>query len=166
MKHHFISLALIFGLLALYSFTTPQEAVANDGEKSNVTRIVEPYEFAASIPGPCTAEPEFIELYGTVTTTVAEREDGNGGYHFNANIQFQAEGVGTPSGNRYKLIASESFAGFVGKDGLPYTVTQHYNFKVIGQGDAPNIRQLVIFKFTVNKNGEITADLLDVSITC
>lgn len=163
MKNYFISLTLIFGLFTLSSFASKE--VAPDVDKiPKVTQTVVPYSFSGF--NPCTAEPEFIEVFGTLTIIVKEQVDGNGGSHYTVNMKYRAEGVGVPSGIRYKLIAAQQFSGYAGESEMPYTETFHIRFKMVTQGGASNPRQHIVGKFTVNKNGSVTVDFERLYRTC
>jgi len=49
-------------------------------------------------------------------------------------------------------------------DQLEFTTELHEN--LIGKGQSGNLRSRVTIHFTVNSNGTVTADVLDVSVEC
>jgi hypothetical protein len=74
--------------------------------------------------------------------------------------------TGVPSGNVYKLNGHFEFRQTFDADGYPYTVTNTETDVLIGKGSAPNIVLHVVYKVTINANGDVSIQRLVIDERC
>ena len=110
-------------------------------------------EVSDVVSGQCLDED--LSISGQVTVKEVSHEDGSGGFHISSHTRFDLSGVGLNSGARYHGHGTEFISGHLKKG---ETFTQHSVTVLIGQGQSANLRIILKIHFTVNANGERTAD--------
>jgi hypothetical protein len=109
---------------------------------------------------------EAIHLSGTLLAqfTFTESSGGNVeiGFHFNPQ---GVRGVGQTSGAIYHATGETLGTTTIkAKGGISDTFVN--NFKIIGEGSAPNFLQTDVIHLTVNANGDVTATVEKSMIRC
>jgi hypothetical protein len=98
---------------------------------------------------------EDVSISGQVTVKEFSHEDGSGGFHLNSHTRSDLSGVGMSSGARYHGHGTDFISAHLKKG---ETYTQHSVTHLVGQGRNANLTILLKIHFTVNANGERTAD--------
>ena len=109
---------------------------------------------------------EFVDITGTLHTVAHSTVSPNGNISFFAHNQLQwAKGVGQTTGDVYQAngVTHEVEANATG---LPFTTTITDNVLLIGPGPGNNRRVHMTIHLTVNANGEVTADVNIIEVTC
>jgi hypothetical protein len=148
--------AVLAGVLLLIAVTAPVRAKVVLNEMVPVTWI---------LVIPCSGDEAVLDGY--MHTVVAETVDADGGIHVKMHYQpASLQGIvvsGPNTGAKYNG-AGVTQDQFNIKKGETYTYINNYRF--IGQGRAPNLSIHETWHITVNANGEITAEPINVKITC
>lgn len=112
---------------------------------------------------PCSGE--FLTLEGRLHFTDHITFNDNN-YNFKSHAQpMNLMGVGT-QGNKY-VGTGVTKSGDTGSwDGFPWNYTYVNNFRMIGQGQAPNYMVHETRHVTVNANGELTSFVDNYRVTC
>lgn len=114
-------------------------------------------------PNPCTGET--ITLAGEMEIMVHELDDGAGGYHFKFTLVPHGITAIGPSGTQYRSIGAHSdyFSTGPGRaTTFPFTVT----FLVVSEGGTDNFLAKGTLQFTVNANGDVTAEFEEIRTEC
>jgi len=107
---------------------------------------------------------EWIVLDGYMHVLAHWTDDGNGGYHYKSHVQPQnLSGVGQTTGDKYHATGVTQDQGN-GKVGDEHTYVNRY--RMIGQGRGNNYLVHETWHTTFNANGEMTADVHNVSSEC
>ncbi len=114
------------------------------------------------IVNPCNGESVF--LTGTFQIVLHGTEDASGGSHFIA--EGNAQGVGGVSASGTKYRATGGFWDEFNSNNGATVFNSVGVFNIISQGTAPNFISEVTFKFTVNANGEPTAEVVHINAKC
>ena len=109
---------------------------------------------------------EAIHLSGTLLAQFRTTETSGGnvavGFHFNPQ---GITGVGLTSGATYHATGeTQGTTTIRAKGGISDTFVN--NFKIIGEGSAPNVLQTDVIHLTVNANGDVTATIEKSTIRC
>jgi hypothetical protein len=152
MRHLIILLAVVAsGLLAVTS--------------ASATAVTEkiPFDFVLAPEEAC---GEAIHLSGTLLAEFSFTESSGGnveiGFHFNPQ---GITGVGLTSGATYHATGvTLGTTTIKAKGGISDTFVN--NFKIIGEGSAPNFLQTDVIHLTVNANGVVTASVEKSMIRC
>jgi len=110
-------------------------------------------EVSDMVSGQCLDED--VSISGQVTVKEFSRVDGSGGFHISSHTRSDLSGVGMSSGARYHGHGTDFISGHLKKG---ETFTQHSVTNLVGQGRNANLRIILRIHFTVNANGERTAD--------
>jgi len=150
-----LALVILFVLTAL-------PAVA-EGE-AVTTNIKYPIDWWAWVPCANGGAGEFIVLSGYMHELWHTTLDGKGGFH--AKMHFNPQGL---SGEG--LTTSDKYNGtgvtqdhFNAKVGEQYTFVN--NYRMIGQGPGNNFLIHENWHYTVNANGDVTAEVDNYSVVC
>jgi hypothetical protein len=149
------ALALAAGLLTLALMAKSAKAQGTDFNFS------EPFTF--SFTNPCTGEQVTGE--GTARIVGNFTDDASGGFHFQAQTSTSGSGVGSPSGATYIVTGVSHDAINVRDNEYPVAFTMVQRTQYIRQGEDMPEDDLVfdmLFHFTVNANGEVTAEVGDI----
>jgi hypothetical protein len=106
---------------------------------------------------------ELVDLEGEIHVVQNSVTSNSGNVMTKLHINLKASGVGQTSGATYQAIETINET-FNGSKGFNVTLTQ--SALLIGQGKAPNFKFSVTFHITVNANGELTAEVVNVSEEC
>jgi len=113
---------------------------------------------------PCSGD--FVVLTGDLHTLITSETDANGGIHFKSHFQPQGiSGIGVPSGDKYQgtgVTQSQTNDS----SSLAFETTFINNFRIIGQGKGNNFLVHQTIHVTVNANGDVTADVSNISVDC
>jgi len=98
-----------------------------------------------------------------------ETTDGAGGTHFHTQIKIQGVGIGSVTGDSYRMQADIPVIFFDRLNenaGGSSNIGFDFGLDAIGMGDAPNFHATMRFQGTMNANGEITMEKEFISETC
>ena len=107
---------------------------------------------------------DVIFLSGTVKVDQNVTVDGNGGLHVLQHIVEHLDGqavAGPDTGAKYQLNANEN-ENINFTNGAPLEANLVINENIIGQGQAPNFGVQEIAHITVNANGDVVVDRIDI----
>jgi hypothetical protein len=128
------------------------------------TNVKYPVVWTEWVPCAMGGAGESIVLYGVMHEVYHTTLDGNGGFHAKMHTQPQRlSGTGLTSGDKYQGtgVTQDSFNGKVGE-----TYTFVNNYRMIGQGPGNNLLIHVTSHYTVNANGDVTAEVDNIRIDC
>jgi hypothetical protein len=133
---------------------------------ASATAVTEkiPFDFVLAPEEGC---GEAIHLTGTLLTEFSFTESSSGnvevGFHFNPQ---GITGVGLTTGAIYHATGETLGTTTIRtkKGGISDTFVN--NFKIIGEGSAPNFLQTDVIHLTVNAKGEVTASVEQSTIRC
>jgi hypothetical protein len=113
----------------------------------------------------CTGED--VELSGDVHTLIRTTVDSRGGIHVGASFSASdVNGVGLSSGNTYQFHGNQNFE-FNTQPPYPYEATLLLtNFGLTSRGSDDNLAVTLYAHFTINANGEVTADFFRPVVKC
>jgi hypothetical protein len=132
---------------------------------ASATAVTErlPFDFVLAPEEGC---GEAIHLSGTLLTEFSFTETSNGnveiGFHFNPQ---GITGVGLTSGATYHATGETLGTTTIRANG-GISDTFVNNFKIIGEGRAPNFLETDVIHLTVNAQGEVTASVEQSMIRC
>ncbi len=132
---------------------------------ASATAVTErvPFDFVLAPEEGC---GEAIQLSGTLLTEFSFTETSSGnvevGFHFNPQ---GITGVGLTSGATYHATG-ETLGTTTTRANGGISDTFVNNFKIIGEGSAPNFLETDIIHLTVNANGVVTATVEQSMIRC
>ena len=133
----------------------------------------EKFPFTQLAFGPCAdgGDGELVEITGTMHSVSFLKFDETGGLHggLHAKFHFQpqgATGIGLTTGDVYQAVGVTQETNNWSFDDVPHEWTYINNFRMIGQGKAPNFNLHVTWHLTMNANGEVTADFIKEEVTC
>lgn len=154
----FAVLLAVLGLTATGGF--PKATV----EKSNIEVLIDMTEF---VPCALGGEGELVDLSGRLHILEHTTTDNNGGVHVVLHYQPKGvKGTGQESGDTYQGTGVTKTSTNVTGAGLPYEFTDVTNFRIIGPGPGNNSLVHVTIHFTINANGETTADVVNAKVEC
>ncbi len=120
--------------------------------------------FSTTVYNSCTGEP--VHLTGELHVLVHITEDGNGGFHFYSHFQpMGVSGQGLASGRNYQAVG-ETIRMSNDSSESQFEGSFVNNFKIVGQGPGGNFMVHTNTHFTVNANGDVTADIVNSSVEC
>jgi hypothetical protein len=109
---------------------------------------------------------EIIQLDGTLHVNSTQVADANGGLHVTSHANWQGvEGTNLTTGEKYRFI-SRGKSTFNTNGELPFTSTMTTHNNMVGQSTGVILVMQIIFKVTVNANGEITTQFAHQSAEC
>ena len=123
--------------------------------------------FTGQVPVPCAPAggDEFINVSGNLHMLTEVTENASGGYHLVILHNPQGiTGYGQTTGDEYQGTGSTLTETNI--SGLPSQYTYVNNFRIIGHNTGNNYLIHETTHVTINAQGETTADVNDVSITC
>jgi hypothetical protein len=113
---------------------------------------------------------EDVEGVLKVHVVIGQTEDGAGGFHLHAQIKLQGAGLGTVTGDAYRLHADEPLFIFANRinenSGGSFNGAFSFNVDAIGMGDAPNFHSTFRVQVTENANGVLTMEKEFFAETC
>lgn len=103
-----------------------------------------------------------LQVFGTTS-------DGAGGFHGHLDFKLHGAGVGDVTGDTYQMHADVPFifASHVNDNaGGSEVFTVNFSLDAIGSGNAPNFHATFQGHFTMNANGDVTVDRINITETC
>ncbi len=147
-------------LMATVAFPKPAGAVR--AQTSN-----EQFPIDSKVGNVCSNDPnEIIQLSGTLHVNSTTVSDGNGGFHVTSHANWQGvEGTSLTTGDMYRFI-TRGKSSFNTNGELPFTSTMTTHNNVVSQGTGAILVMQIIFKITVNANGQVTTQFAHQSAEC
>ena len=142
------AVALVFIILLAF----PKPAVGVDAQSTS-----EQFPIDYKVGNVCSNDPnEIIQLSGTLHVNSTTVSDGHGGFHVTSHANWQGvEGTNLTTGEKYHFI-TRGKSSFNTNGELPFTSTMTTHNNLVGEGSGVILVMQIIFKITVNANGEIT----------
>jgi hypothetical protein len=109
---------------------------------------------------------EWIDAWLRTKILYSVTESASGNTNWQLKYVVKGTGVGRDTG--YEYVWNNSFGDHetVGADGYPYTYNYIDNWIIIGKGKAPDFKEKVTYKITMNAIGDVTAEVLNVHSSC
>jgi hypothetical protein len=155
---------LIIGISTIYSTGSsgPSSAYAAAQTITTVEQI--PVEETLFVPCGAGGAGEDVHLAGKVNQVFHVTLDNTGGAHVKLHSSDQGiSGTGLTTGDKYQRTGATN-SQFNTKVGEEHTITLIINF--ISQGNENNFLAHVTEHVTVNANGIVTAEVLNISVEC
>ena len=159
-KSLFPLFAVVCALMATLAFPKPVGAV--DAQTTN-----EQFPVDFKVGNACSNDPgEIIQLNGTLHVNSTVVSAGNGGFHVTSHANWQGvEGTSLTTGDMYRFI-TRGKSSFNTNGEFPFTSTMTTHNNVVSQGTGAILVMQIIFKITVNANGEVTTQFAHQSAEC
>jgi hypothetical protein len=113
---------------------------------------------------------ESVDGVVKVHAVFGETDDGAGGAHLHVQIKLQGAGLGTVTGDAYRLHADAPeifFADRINENaGGSFNAAINFGVDAIGMGDAPNFHGTYRMQVTYNANGVLTMEKGVFTETC
>ena len=159
MKKLFLLLS-IFAVAAV--FATAAGAGGNGAERGSF-----PLDGQVFVPCANGGAGEFVEVSGSLNFVFHLFFDSAGGNHLQLKSNLQGvSGIGLTTGTKYRMSDSESQQFNVAADDAPNETTSVSSMRIIGQGPGNNFVLHESAHFTVNANGDVTAQHDHFSVDC
>jgi len=134
---------------------------------SGADRASFPFDQLVFVPCANGGAGEAVELTGSMNFVFHSTFDSAGGMHFQLKSNLQGvAGVGMTTGAKYRASDSESFVFNVAADDAPFESTSVSSFNIIGEGKGNNFVLHETAHFTINANGDVTAQHDNFSVDC
>jgi hypothetical protein len=150
----FVAVSIFVLLMASLTSLVHAKVVVNDKVPTGWLQII-----------PCSGDEVLLE--GRLHIVITETVDKNGGLHLKGHFQpmdLKGEVIAGPNeGAKYNATGVTQDNWNIKKG---QTITYINRYRMIGQGKAPNFSVHETWHITINANGELTADVLNVKITC
>jgi hypothetical protein len=117
--------------------------------------------FSVFVPCANGGAGELVEGLVKVHVVFGTTEDGAGGFHAHVQVKLQGAGLGSVTGDTYRLHADipEIFYDRLNEGaGGSFNAALNYGVDAIGMGDAPTYRLDAHAQITVNANGVVTME--------
>jgi len=157
------SLSPLFVLAAILS--TLMFPIRARGDNPQTTSEQFPIDYR--VGNICSDNPnEVIQLDGTLHVNSTVVADPNGGLHVTSHANWQGvEGTNLTTGEKYHFI-SRGKSTFNTNGELPFTSTMTTHNNMVGDGTGVILVMQILFKVTVNANGEVTTQFAHQSAEC
>jgi hypothetical protein len=168
MKIRVITGALAVAVLATASCNEPAPTeVSSPASELNlaVTQNAKDLHWEGLLAGEPCGDQVWVEAMEHWVVKYTEGPSGRvlSGWHYNGS----GTGVGTPSGNTWKLRwQGNAYVAKDGTDGWPFVRHYVHDGVLIGHGNAPNITFKVNNKLTINASGDVTVNRRLSDIKC
>jgi len=155
-----VSLAVVLAVLVLTATVVIPAKIFHDNYNYPVTWTV-------FVPCANDGLGETIVLTGRMHVNDFLSISNDGSWNLKMHIQpMDLQGLGQTTGDKYNGTGvTQSKENMSGK-GLPYSWTYVNNYRMIGQGPGNNFTVHETIHFTINANGELTADVVNVKTDC
>ena len=152
------------GIIGIVAFTVIATVIALGLMTSTQAAVVENSKSPISMTWYNDCSGEDVEFHGYIHEVYRVTDDGNGGFHIGANINYaQATGTGLSSGDHYQV--SGAYAdNFNLKAGEVYTSVHHG--QIIRPGKEGNGLFHFTYHYTINANGEMTSYVDKFDVKC
>lgn len=156
------SLLPLFALALMALLAFPNVAIAVDPQISN-----EQFPIDFKVVNICSGNfDEVIQLDGTLHVNSTAVASGNGGFHGTSHANWQGvEGTNLTTGEKYRFI-TRGMSAFNTNGEFPFTSTMTTHNNLVGQSTGAILVMQIIFKITVNANGEVTTQFAHQSAEC
>jgi hypothetical protein len=116
------------------------------------------------LTNPCTGES--VHFTGEFLFVSHVTQDENGGLHVYSSIQPRGlSGTGLESGTRYRFVGTDESVVYIPEGGVrEFTSVRH--FRVVSENSSDNLLVSATFHFTVDANGEPTAEVDKFALRC
>ena len=146
--------------LLVLAFTATDAAAQAESQKI-------PFAQVAFVPCADGGAGENVLIEGTLHILSKFSFDANGGVHVKLHFQPQgATGTGLSTGDVYHATGVTQETLNINASGLPITNTFINSFKIIGEGPNNNLLIQETVHVTINENGELTANVVNLSAEC
>ena len=126
-----------------------------------------PFDEQVFVPCANAGAGEYVELAGSLNFVFHSTFDGSGGMHLQLHSNLQGvSGIGMTTGTKYRASQSEVDQFNVAADDAPFEGTSVSSFNIVGQGKGNNFVLHETAHFTVNANGDVTAQHDRFSVDC
>jgi len=165
MKAHLARFALTFAVAAILILAATAPAAAA------TQTFRDQQDFSIFVPCANGGAGESVDGVLKLHVVVGVTDDGAGGHHFHVQAKLQGAGLGTDTGNAYRLHADFPELFFIGNrinDNAGGSFNAAFNIGVdaIGMGDAPNFHVNYRLQVTENANGVVTMEKGVFTETC
>ena len=134
---------------------------------SGAERASFPFDEVVFVPCANGGAGEYVELSGSLNFVFHDIFDSSGGLHVQVHSNLQGvSGTGATTGTKYQASQSESDGFNVSVDDAPFESTSVASFNIVGQGRGNNFVLHESAHFTVNANGDVTAQHDHFSVDC
>jgi hypothetical protein len=159
-KKNLVRFGLTFCAAALLMFISAGPAAAS------TQTFREQSSFSVFVPCANGGSGELVEGIVKVHVVFGITEDGAGGFHAHVQVKLQGAGLGTETGDAYRLHADipEIFFDRLNENaGGSYNAALDYSVDAIGMGDAPTYSLNAHAQVTINANGVVTMEKGDLT---
>ena len=126
-----------------------------------------PFDSVVYVPCANGGAGEYVELSGSLNFVFHSTFDSSGGMHLQLRSNLQGVGgTGMTTGAKYRASDSETLQFNVAADDAPFESTTVSSFDIVGQGKGNNFLLHESAHFTVNANGDVTAQHDNFSVDC
>ena len=117
------------------------------------------------LTNPCTGES--VHFTGKFLIVSHVTQDDNGGLHVYSSIQPRGlSGTGLESGTRYRFVGTDESVVYIPPEGGVREFTSVRHFRVVSENSSDNWLVSATFHFTVDANGEPTAEVDTFTLRC
>jgi hypothetical protein len=117
------------------------------------------------LTNPCTGES--VHFTGKFLFVSHVTQDDNGGLHVHSSIQPRGlSGTGLESGTRYRFVGTDESVVYIPPEGGVREFTSVRHFRVVSENSFDNWLVSATFHFTVDANGEPTAEVDKFALRC
>ena len=147
----------LFSLFVLASVLMATLALAQPAGALDAQTTNEQFPIDLRVGNVCSNDPnEIIQISGTLHVNSTTISDGNGGFHVTSHANWQGvEGTNLTNGDMYRFI-SRGKSSFNTNGELPFTSTMTTHNNMVSQSTGAILVMQILFKITVNANGQIT----------
>jgi hypothetical protein len=151
------SFSVITAIIALLSPSTSNAKV--------ITRIEMPLATTVTVPCAARGSGELVDLIGIVHAVFSITHDANGGLHIATHFNNAGvSGIGLTTGDKYQASGGDYFVSNSGGTENEFTFVNNFLMTAPGSGNNLRIHELV--HVTVNANGEVTAEIENITVDC
>jgi hypothetical protein len=126
-----------------------------------------PFDEQVFVPCANGGAGEYVELAGSINFLFHSTFDKSGGAHLQLRSNLQGvSGIGLTTGTKFQASQSESMVFNGSLSDAPFESTSVSSFNIIGQGKGNNFVLHETAHFTINANGDVTAQHDNFSVDC
>ena len=153
-------ISALFAFACLFIAALPASAAVTQNDRIPFVQFV-------FVPCANAGAGELLIIGGTLHIVSKLTIDNAGGVHFSFHSQPQgASGIGQDTGDTYRAVGVTRGNTNISADGLPFVDTFVNNFNMIGTGGGVSFKSHATIHITVNANGDVTANVFNISVTC
>ena len=171
MKRSSLAILAVAVLAACSDAPTSSTVATTAGPKLAATAFTHNAQVPFTVPAfvPCAngGVGEFVLLEGDLNILVHLTISDAGTVSMETHAQpMGISGTGLVTGDKYQGTGVSLAHVSIGPGGLPFEDTLIENFRVIGQGPDNNLLVHQTLHITVNENGDVTAEVTNISVEC